>query len=143
MSEFVIRGRRGWHVFLLLSHLGLIGASLYLTMVEQEIWLYALTGTSVLFALIHLIRLLRSLTPIFVADDQGVRLRSGKQWFGIVWSSVSDLRIEPRGWNHPARIVITTREQHVVYVVGIGAATTASVGHAQVELSARYPSLQS
>lgn len=138
MDEFVIRGRRGWHLFLILSHLSLAGGFGYWAYSYGPVWLWAVTGLLALFALFHLIGFVRTLTPIFVADAQGVRLRIGKNWTGILWDQISDIQVTKRSLTRRGQIEIVSNQSESPYLVPVGAATTASVATAQVELSSRY-----
>ncbi len=46
--------------------------------------------------LLHLHSLRDSRTPLFVADEQGVRVRSGRTWRGMPWSELDEVEHLPR-----------------------------------------------
>lgn len=56
-------------------------------------WAFAV-GTA-LIALLHLAGLLDARSPLLVADGQGVRLRRGRSWRGLPWSSLEAVEVEP------------------------------------------------
>lgn len=138
MDEFVIRGRRGWHLFLVLAHLALAVGFGFWAYSYGPVWLWAATGLLALFALLHLVAFVRTLTPIFVADAQGVRLRIGKNWTGILWDQITDIQVKKRSLTRRGQIEIVSNQSESPFLVPIGAATTASAATAQVELSSRY-----
>lgn len=89
-------------------------------------------------ALVHAIALIGVRTPIFVADEHGVRLRDRAGWTGIPWVDMDEIRIVPRRglWSDP-RIKVISRDGFRVHSCPIGFATTVSPRIAQYELSRR------
>ncbi|MDX6324689.1 MAG: hypothetical protein QOK15_1043 [Nocardioidaceae bacterium] len=54
--------------------------------------------------------LLDSRTPLFIADELGVRVRLGAQWRGLPWEAVDRVVVQPRrGVLHDGRVVVTLR----------------------------------
>lgn len=54
--------------------------------------------------------LLDSRTPLFIADELGVRVRLGSQWRGLPWEAVDRVVVQRRrGVLHDGRVVVTLR----------------------------------
>jgi hypothetical protein len=52
--------------------------------------------------------LLDSRTPLFIADELGVRVRLGAQWRGLPWEAVDRVVVQPRrGVLHDGRVIVT------------------------------------
>lgn len=77
-------------------------------------------------------------TPIFVADDYGVRLRDKAGWVGLRWQDMDEIRIVPRQglWSDP-RVKVISRDGFRVYSAPLGFSTTASVDLVRYELDRR------
>lgn len=59
-------------------------------------------------AFVFLRGLLDARTPLFVADEMGVRVRLGVQWRGLPWEAVDRVVVKPRrGLLHDGRVVVT------------------------------------
>ena len=57
-------------------------------------WVLALVLA--LIALVHAQGVLDARAPLFVADDLGVRLRTGKEWRGLPWTEIEAVEVLPR-----------------------------------------------
>lgn len=138
MTEFVIQRRTAVHAGLALGG-ALVAAGIgYWAYSRGPTPLWLLAGLFALLALVHLVAAQDSVTPLLVADDQGVRMRIGKDWFGILWNDIGDVRIEPRdGLIRDAHVKVVSVDGERVYTTPVGAATNVSATRAQVELAAR------
>jgi hypothetical protein len=89
-------------------------------------------------AYIHLIAAIDARTPLFVADEQGVRLRSGDEWVGFLWQEMGDIRIERReGILYDPRVKVLSADGTHIYSAPLGFATNASPAEAEVQLARR------
>ena len=57
---------------------------------------WVLTVVLVGIAAVHVLGLLDSRAPLFVADGLGVRLRTGKEWRGLPWADIDAVEVLPR-----------------------------------------------
>jgi hypothetical protein len=58
----------------------------------------------------QLVSLVDSRTPLLVADSFGIRLRLGREWRGLPWSSLEQVVVEPRtSLIHDGRLVVAPR----------------------------------
>ncbi|MEP6814373.1 MAG: RodZ domain-containing protein [Marmoricola sp.] len=58
----------------------------------------------------QLVALVDSRTPLLVADSYGIRLRLGREWRGLPWSSLEQVVVEPRtSLFHDGRLVVAPR----------------------------------
>ena len=79
-------------------------------------------------------------TPLFVADDHGVRLRGREGWVGLLWSEMAEIRVERRsGVRHDARVKVVSKDGSRFYTSPLGLATNMSPGEAEVQLARRRP----
>ncbi len=105
---------------------------------SEEWWLWIVVAVFAVIAYVHLIGALDSRTPLFVADDMGVRMRVGNDWAGVLWDDMGEIRVEPReGWRHDPRITVVSGDGSYVFTAPIGIATTASPAEAEVQLASR------
>jgi len=89
-------------------------------------------------AYIHLTVAIDARTPLFVADEQGVRLRSGHEWVGFLWQEMGDIRIEGReGILYDPRVKVLSADGTHIYSAPLGFATNASPAEAEVQLARR------
>jgi len=92
----------------------------------------------VVVALIHLWGLWDARTPLFVADDHGVRMRAGRDWIGLLWSEMGEIRVERReGIRHDPRVKVLSRDGRRIYTAPLGFATNVMPGEAEVQLAQR------
>lgn len=79
-----------------------------------------------------------SRTPLFVADDHGVRLRAEQGWVGLLWSEMGEIKVERReGLRHDPRIKVVSVDGQRFYTSPLGLATNVSPGEAEVQLARR------
>jgi hypothetical protein len=77
-------------------------------------------------------------TPLFVADDHGVRMRHEHGWIGLLWSELGEIRVEPRvGLRHDARVKVISHDGLRIYEAPVGFATNVSPAEAEVQLARR------
>lgn len=77
-------------------------------------------------------------TPLFVADDHGVRLRADEGWVGLLWSELGEIRVEKReGVRHDPRVKVISTDGLRFYTSPLGMATNVSPGEAEVQLARR------
>jgi len=91
-----------------------------------------------LAAAIHALGLVGIATPIFVADEFGVRLRDKSGWVGLRWRDMDEIRVLPRQglWSDP-RIKVISKDGSRVYSAPLGFSTTASLSVTRYELDRR------
>ena len=66
-------------------------------------------------AALYLTSFLDARAPLFLADRQGIRMRSGRSWRGVAWTEVERLEHRPRnGLLRDGRIVVTTGPDRVL-----------------------------
>ena len=105
---------------------------------DKEPLLWILVAVLAVIAYIHLIAGVDARTPLFVADDQGVRLRDGHEWVGFLWQEMGDIRVERReGLTHDARVKVVSGDGHRIYTAPLGFATNASPAYAEMQLARR------
>lgn len=103
---------------------------------EPFVWLVVVVLAIIAYA--HLIAAVDSRTPLFVADDQGVRLRSGQAWVGFRWSEMGDIKVIPRqGIRSDARVKVLSGDGTRIYTAPLGFATSSSAAEAEVQLARR------
>ncbi len=92
----------------------------------------------VVVAVTHLRGLRDARTPLFVADDHGVRLRAAEGWVGLLWSELGEIRVEKReGVRHDPRVKVVSSDGLRFYTSPLGLATNVSPGEAEVQLARR------
>lgn len=89
-------------------------------------------------ALVYSLALFGVDTPLFVADEHGVRLRDKSGWVGLRWQDMDEIRIVPRQglWSDP-RVKVISRDGFRVYTAPLGFSTTASPSVTRYELDRR------
>jgi hypothetical protein len=137
-EAFEIRRRAGLYLLLAVPCLGLAAAFAWLALDRDD----ALLAVPVVVLVVlggNLLRGLRdSRTPLFVADDHGVRLRADEGWVGLLWSEMGEIRVERReGVRHDPRIKVVSTDGQRFYTSPLGIATDASPGEAEVQLARR------
>ena len=79
-------------------------------------------------------------SPLFVADDHGVRLRADEGWVGLLWSEMASIRVEHRvGIRYDPRVKVVSSDGMRFYTSPLGIATNTSPGEAEVQLARRRP----
>ena len=103
----------------------------------EPLWWIA-TGVFALLAVALLRGVVDPRTPLFVADDHGVRLQTDDGWIGLLWSEMGEIRVEPRtGLRYDARVKVISRDGRQVHSTPLGMATTADQERAASELARR------
>ncbi|MFL6090378.1 MAG: hypothetical protein ACJ71Z_09585 [Aeromicrobium sp.] len=76
-------------------------------------------------------------TPVFVADEHGVRMHVRDNWVGLLWREIGEVVVEPAAGRRDARIRITSKDARNTYVTPVGFTTSVSVAEAAGELARR------
>ena len=135
---FVILKRTSLYVGLTVAAL-LIAAGFCLVAVFREnVWLVIPAVVLAALGLITLPGIGDARTPLFVADDHGVRMRNGDGWIGLLWSELGEIRVEPReGLRHDARVKVISLDGLRIYDAPVGFATNVTAAEAEVQLARR------
>ena len=138
VEPFEIRRRGSIYFAVGIAAVILAGACAIDAYAAPEPLLWILVVVLVVIAYFHLIAALDARTPLFVADDQGVRLRDGHEWVGYLWQEMGDIRVERReGIAHDARVKVVSGDGHRIYTAPLGFATNATPSDAEVQLANR------
>ncbi|KAA1376471.1 hypothetical protein [Aeromicrobium fastidiosum] len=137
-DAFEIRRRTGLYLVLVLLCLALAGGFGWLALDRREPLHGVIAGVLLVLGL-NLARGLRDArTPLFVADDHGVRLRGERGWVGLLWSELGEIKVEPReGVRHDPRIKVVSTDGRRFYTSPLGLATSSSPQEAEVQLARR------
>lgn len=141
MSEaFEIHRRTSLYALLAVLSLALAGGFGWLAY-DREEPLLAIPAAILLGLALNNLRGLRDArTPLFVADDHGVRLRAEQGWVGLLWSEMGEIKVERReGLRHDPRIKVVSVDGRRFYTSPLGLATNVSPGEAEVQLARRRP----
>lgn len=139
MSEaFEIHRRTSLYALLAVLSLALAGGFGWLLRDRDEPLLAIPVVILVALALNNLRGLRDARTPLFVADDHGVRLRAEQGWVGLLWSEMGEIKVERReGLRHDPRIKVVSSDGRRFYTSPLGLATNVSPGEAEVQLARR------
>lgn len=139
MSEaFEIHRRTSLYALLAVLSLALAGGFGWLFRDRDEPLLAIPVVILVALALNNLRGLRDARTPLFVADDHGVRLRAEQGWVGLLWSEMGEIKVERReGLRHDPRIKVVSSDGRRFYTSPLGLATNVSPGEAEVQLARR------
>ena len=137
-APFVILRRTGLYIVLTVATL-LIAAAFGALAFVREDWILAIPAAVFLvLGLITLPGVGDARTPLFVADDHGVRMRHEHGWIGLLWSELGEIRVEPRvGLRHDARVKVISHDGLRIYDAPVGFATNVSPAEAEVQLARR------
>ena len=137
-APFVILRRTGLYIVLTVATL-LIAAAFGALAFFRDDWRLALPAAFfVVLGLITLPGVGDARTPLFVADDHGVRMRHQQGWIGLLWSELGEIRVEPRvGLRHDARVKVLSHDGLRIYEAPVGFATNVSPAEAEVQLARR------
>jgi hypothetical protein len=139
MNEpFEIHRRIGLYVLVAVLCL-LVAAGLgYFALERPEPLLWIGVGVMVLLALAMLRGTTDPRTPLFVADDHGVRLQTDDGWTGLLWDEMGEIRVEPReGIRFDARVKVISLDGRKIYDTPVGFATTVDLERTVAELARR------
>jgi hypothetical protein len=127
-------GLYGLTVLLALSAAAALGA---VALLIGPVWLWGPAGLLVILAMVALPGVGDSKTPIFVADEYGVRLHNRDTWIGLLWNEMGVLIVEPRNGFTEPRIKIVAKDGRSTYSTPVGFTTNVSVADAEVQLARR------
>jgi hypothetical protein len=137
-EAFEIRRRTGLYLAMALVCLGLAGGFGWLAADRREPLFVVPVVVLVVVAATYARGLRDARTPLFVADDHGVRLRGDKGWVGMLWSELGEIKVERReGVRHDPRIKVVSSDGRRFYTSPVGLATNVSAGEAEVQLARR------
>ncbi|MBD8605968.1 hypothetical protein IFT73_03805 [Aeromicrobium sp. CFBP 8757] len=137
-DAFEIRRRTGLYLLLVLLCLALAAGFGWVAYDRQQPLLAVPAVVLVLVAGTHARGLRDARTPLFVADDHGVRLRSDHGWVGLLWSELGEIKVEAReGVRHDPRIKVVSTDGLRFYTSPLGLATNVSPGEAEIQLARR------
>ncbi|CAN5402117.1 hypothetical protein BH09ACT10_BH09ACT10_07070 [soil metagenome] len=138
LEPFEIRRRGRLYAAIALVSLLLAGGYAYWAYDRGPAWLWVFPVVFVGVAVFYGRALVDSRTPLFVADQHGIRLRTRKEWTGILWAETGEVLIERRqGIFADPRVKIVASDGLQIFTSPVGIATTASLGTAEVELARR------
>jgi hypothetical protein len=137
-EPFEIRRRTGLYLLLALGSFAFAAAFGWLAYDRDELVLWAPVAAFTLVGLVHLLGLRDARTPLFVADDHGVRMRAREGWVGLLWSEMGEIRVERRtGVRGDPRVKVVSSDGTKLYTSPLGIATNVSPGEAEVQLARR------
>jgi hypothetical protein len=137
-EDFEIRRRTGLYLVLVLLCLALAAGFAWLAYDRSDSLLVVPAVVLVIVAATYVRALRDASTPLFVADDHGVRLRSDKGWVGMLWSELGEIKVERReGVRHDPRIKVVSTDGRRFYTSPVGFSTNVSPGEAEVQLARR------
>jgi hypothetical protein len=135
---FVILRRTSLYVGLTIATLVIAAGFGVLAFVRDDWWLVFPAALFTALGLITLPGMGDARTPLFVADDHGVRMRHENTWIGLLWSELGEIRVEPRvGLRHDARVKVISHDGLRIYDAPVGFATNVSPAEAEVQLARR------
>ncbi|MEG9225798.1 hypothetical protein [Aeromicrobium sp. Sec7.5] len=139
MNEpFEIHRRVGLYALVALLCLAVAGGLGWFAYDRPAPLLWVGTGVLALLAIALLRGTVDAKTPLFVADDHGVRLQTDDGWTGLLWDEMGEIRVEPRaGVRHDARVKVISLDGRKVYSTPVGLATTVDMDQAVAELARR------
>ena len=113
-----IRGRRGVHAVLALAA-GTVAVAYTWRIGEgaSPAW-WALVAVLAVVTAVNLAAWVQSRAPQLVADEHGVRVRTGRQWTGLPWTQIEDVRVDRPGGKvgDSVLVVVPTGDQPKVRV---------------------------
>jgi len=116
----------------------LAGGFAWLAYDRSDLVLLAPVAALLVMGVVNLYGLRNARTPLFVADDHGVRLRGREGWVGLLWSEMGEIRVERRaGIRHDPRVKVVSSDGTRFYTSPLGLATDTAPGEAEVQLARR------
>ncbi len=135
---FVIVRRTSLYLALTIATSAIAASFGAMALVREQWWLWVPTVLFAVLALIIFPGIRDARTPLFVADDHGVRMRHEGSWIGLLWSELGEIRVEPRmGLRHDARVKVISHDGLRIYSAPVGFATSVSPAEAEVQLARR------
>ncbi len=140
LEPFEIRRRTKLFIALGLLSLALAAGFGWLAYDRGEPYLYAPVALLAVLALVNFWAVRGARSPLFVADDHGVRMRGREGWVGLLWSEMAEIRVERRaGVRYDPRVKVVSEDGTRFYTSPLGLATDTSPGEAEVQLARRRP----
>jgi hypothetical protein len=137
-DPFEIHRRSGLYLLLAVACFAVAAGYGWMAYDHEEPALWAITAAFAVLGLLHLRGLRDARTPLFVADDHGVRMRAREGWVGLLWSEMGEIRVERRiGVRHDPRVKVVSRDGTKFYTSPLGLATDVSPAEAEVQLARR------
>ncbi len=137
-EPFEIHRRIGLYVAVALACVAVAVGLGWFAVARPEPLLWIAVGLLALLSLTVLRGVLDPATPLFVADDHGVRLQTEDGWIGLLWDEMGEIRVEPRaGIRHDARVKVIRADGRRVYSTPVGFGTTVDRETAARELALR------
>ena len=137
-EPFEIRRRIGLYVVLAVVCFAVAAGYGWLAYDREKSALWALTAVFTALGLMHVRGLRDARTPLFVADDHGVRMRAHEGWVGLLWSEMGEIKVERRiGVRYDPRVKVVSHDGTKFYTSPLGLATNVSPGEAEVQLARR------
>ena len=137
-EPFEIRRRTGLYLLLAVACFLVAAGYGWLAYDREKPLLWIFTAVFLAIGLTHLRGLRDARTPLFVADDHGVRMRAREGWVGLLWREMGEIKVEPRiGLRFDPRVKVVSRDGTRFYTAPLGLATNVSPGEAEVQLARR------
>jgi hypothetical protein len=137
-KPFVILKRTSLYVGLTVASLLIAAGFCLMAFLRENWWLVIPAVVLAALGFITLPGVGDARTPLFVADDHGVRMRHSDGWIGLLWSELGEIRVEPRvGLRHDARVKVISLDGLRIYDAPVGFATNVTAAEAEVQLARR------
>jgi hypothetical protein len=135
--QFQIFRRTGLYLGATIVSVAAAAALAVVALVQGVVWLSAPAVILLLLGLVALPGVRDGQTPVFVADEYGVRLHERDTWVGLLWREIDEVVVEPGRGGRDARIRLTSKDSRRKYATPVGFTTSVSVREAEVELARR------
>nr|MBA3233138.1 hypothetical protein [Propionibacteriales bacterium] len=106
----VIRRRGGLMALIAVLALGLAAAYLWRFSQTQSGLFLALGSVLGVVAVVHGLAYGDARTPLLVADQTGLRVRLGGNWFGLTWTQIERLEVAERGRVRDGHVAVFASE---------------------------------
>ena len=137
-APFVILRRTSLYIILTIATLMIAAGLGVLAFIRDDWWLVIPAAVFAALGIVTLPGVGDARTPLFVADDHGVRMRHENTWIGLLWSELGEIRVEPRvGLRHDARVKVISPDGLRIYDAPVGFATNVSPAEAEIQLARR------
>lgn len=137
-APFVILRRTALYIVLTIAALLIAAGFGAMALIREQWWLWIPAGVLAALGFLTFPGMRDARTPLFVADEHGVRMRDDGAWIGLLWSELGEIRVEPRvGLRHDARVKVISHDGLRIYTAPVGFATNVSPAEAEVQLARR------